>query len=113
MVTVKPIFIDNFAFTATHVALPKTNLLSISNDVGYVMCGALDVELLRTKLADRGIIAARATGVKTMDELIEGTVESCTQGAEVLGIHEGMSMRDALRRIGQAACENKSNERQT
>ncbi|WP_067619288.1 YunC family protein [Alicyclobacillus acidiphilus] len=103
MVTVQPIWIDRYPFTATHVALPKTNLLMVSNDLGYVMCGALDVELLRTQLADRGIVAARATGVKTMEQLISGTVESCTQAAEELGIRIGMPIRDALIRIGEAA----------
>lgn len=103
MVRVEPIWVEGFPFTTTHVALPKTNLLMVSNDYGYIMCGALDVELLRTKLADRGIIAARATGVKTMQELIDGTVESCTQAAEELGIIPGMSMKDALRKIGEYA----------
>lgn len=67
------------------------------------MCGALDIHLLRERLANRGIVAARATSVKTMDELLHGTVESCTQGAEALGIHAGMSMQDALARIGDAS----------
>ncbi|WAH35728.1 YunC family protein [Alicyclobacillus dauci] len=102
MVKIEPIWIDGYAFTTTHVALPKTNLLMVSNSVGYVMCGALDVGLLRDKLASRGIIAARATGVKTMEELIQGNVESCTQEAEAIGITVGMSMTDALKRIGEA-----------
>lgn len=63
------------------------------------MCGALDVELLRTKLASRGILAARAVGVKTMEELLAGTVESCTQEAEARGIHEGMPIQEALIRM--------------
>lgn len=103
MVRVEPIWIDGYPFTTTHVALPKTNLLTISNAIGYVMCGALDVSLLRTELADRNIIAARATGVKTMDALIEGRVESCTQSAEQLGIQPGMSIKEALILIGQVA----------
>lgn len=103
MVSVQPLWVGEYPFTATHVALPKTNLLAINNDLGYVMCGALDVELLRTKLADRGIVAARATGVKSMDELLNGDVESCTQGAEEIGIKVGMSIREALVRMGRAA----------
>ena len=42
--------------------LPKTTLLTISNEHGYIMCGALDVGLLNEKLADRKIIAGRAVG---------------------------------------------------
>lgn len=103
LVRVEPTWIHGYPFTATHVTLPKTNLLMVSNDIGYVMCGALDVSLLRNKLADRNIVAARATGVKTMDALIAGYVESCTQAAEALGIEPGMPMTEALIRIGEAA----------
>ncbi|MFB5190444.1 YunC family protein [Alicyclobacillus fastidiosus] len=107
MMDVKPIEVQGYRFVATHVALPKTNLLSISNDIGYIMCGALDITLLREQLADRGIIAARAVGVRTMQELLDGEVESCTQGAEAIGILPGMSMRDALAKIGAAEAQSK------
>lgn len=96
MLRVQPVVIENELFQATEVNLPKTNLLVIESDSGYVMCGALDIGLLRTQLAARGIIAARAIGVKTMTDLVNGTVESCTQRAEELGIHPGVSIREAL-----------------
>ncbi len=96
MLRVHDVYINDERFQATEVNLPKTNLLMIESASGYVMCGALDVELLRTKLANRGIIAARAVGVKTMDDLINGTVESCTQAAEAIGIGAGMPIREAL-----------------
>lgn len=99
MVQVRPIWIDTEMFLATEVNLPKTNLLVIQSDTGYVMCGALDVQLLRDKLASRNILAARAVGVKTMEELLEGTVESCTQAAQTLGIEPGTPIRDALLRM--------------
>jgi uncharacterized protein YunC (DUF1805 family) len=104
---VEPIWVENYPFTATHVALPKTNLLVVSNHIGYVMCGALDISLLREQLAHRGIIAARATGVKTMAELLEGTVESCTQTAESLGIQAGMPIQAALELLGQEEMRQK------
>ncbi len=96
MVKVEPLWLDEHVVVAIEVHLPKTNLLVIQTDNGYVMCGALDVQLLRTKLANRDILAARAVGVKTMDELLNGTVESCTQAAERIGIHPGMPIRQAL-----------------
>lgn len=46
MVTVEPIEIEGKHFVATTVKLPKTTLLSVSNDVGYIMCAALDVDFL-------------------------------------------------------------------
>ncbi|WP_029423272.1 YunC family protein [Alicyclobacillus macrosporangiidus] len=99
MVKVQPVWIGDHAAVAIEVDLPKTNLLVITTDHGYVMCGALDIQLLRERLADRGIVAARAVGVRTLDELVNGTVESCTQAAESLGIRPGMSVRDALLRM--------------
>ncbi|MBX6353353.1 MAG: DUF1805 domain-containing protein [Thermoflavifilum sp.] len=102
MIELKPIWIDGEPFTAVEVALPKTHLMAITCDTGYVMCGALDVSLLRTRLADRGIVAARAVGVRTLDELLNGTVESCTQAAEALGIRPGMPVREALKRMKAA-----------
>ncbi len=96
MINMKPILIDDKPFVSIEVNLPKTNLLMISTDNGYVMCGALDIELLRNKLANRKIIAARATGVKTIEELLNGNVESCTQAAEEIGIQKNMPIREAL-----------------
>jgi len=85
-----------YTLTAVEVKLPQTNLLAIRTDTAYVMCGALDVQLLRDLLAHRNIIAARATGVKTVQELLDGRVDSCTQAAERLGIQAGMPIIEAL-----------------
>lgn len=79
------------------VKLPKTTLLSISTDRGYIMCGALDVSLLNERLRDREIIAGRAVGVRTLEELLEAPLESVTHKAESLGIVAGMKGSEALR----------------
>lgn len=79
------------------VKLPKTTLLSISTDKGYIMCGALDVSLLNERLRDREIIAGRAVGVRTLEELMEAPLESVTHKAESLGIVAGMKGSEALR----------------
>lgn len=96
MITLEPIVIEGKAFNATTVALPKTTLLVVSNDKGYIMCGALDVGLLNDKLKDRNILAGRATGVKTIDQLLEAPLESVTLYAEQKGIVAGMKGKDAL-----------------
>ncbi|AEJ43030.1 YunC family protein [Alicyclobacillus acidocaldarius] len=103
MVRVEPMWIEGYPFAAVQVDLPKTTLLVIVNSVGYAMCGALDVQLLRTKLRDRNVVAMRATGVRTLEELLAAPVESQTQAAEELGIHAGMPMREALATLGRAA----------
>ena len=96
VVSIEPIELNGHSFTAVTVRLPKTTLLTVSNENGYIMCGALDVELLNSKLADRKIIAGRAVGVKTIDQLLKAPLESVTYEAEKLGIHKGMIGEEAL-----------------
>ncbi|CAM3547142.1 DUF1805 domain-containing protein [Paenibacillus lupini] len=88
---------DGVIALGVEVKLPKTTLLSISTDRGYIMCGALDVGLLNDRLKDREIIAGRAVGVKTLEELLAAPLESVTTTAETLGIVVGMNGADALR----------------
>jgi uncharacterized protein YunC (DUF1805 family) len=96
LVTLTPITIENTTFIAVSVELPKTNLLAVYNNKGYIMCGALDVGLLNEKLRDRQIIAARAVGVRTIQQLLDAPLESVTYEAERLGITKGMIGKDAL-----------------
>ncbi|WP_064092878.1 YunC family protein [Rossellomorea aquimaris] len=96
MMNLSPITIKGHTFLAISVQLPKTNLLVVTSDKGYIMCGALDVALLNEKLKDRGIIAGRAVGVKTIDQLLDAPLESITVEAENRGITLGMIGRDAL-----------------
>jgi len=70
MITVNPLEVEGMFFTAINVELPKTNQLMISNEVGYIMCCALDVDVLNDVLADRGVMSGRSTGVKTIDDLL-------------------------------------------
>ncbi|AKQ74680.1 DUF1805 family protein YunC [Bacillus licheniformis WX-02] len=96
MVNLTPIMIEDQPFTAVTVKLPKTNFMAVTNDHGYIMCGALDVALLNDKLKERKIVAARAVGVRTIDQLLEAPLESVTDAAGELGIHPGMSGKEAL-----------------
>lgn len=96
MIQMYPIDIEGHTFIAVSVELPKTNLLTVSNEKGYIMCGALDVSLLNEKLKDRKVIAGRAVGVKTIEQLLNAPLESITFQAEELGIIEGMIGREAL-----------------
>ncbi|RST77638.1 DUF1805 domain-containing protein [Siminovitchia acidinfaciens] len=96
MVSIEPVVIDGHMFVASTVRLPKTTLLTVSNDKGYIMCGALDVGLLNSKLKDRGIIAGRAVGVRTIGQLLDAPLESVTLAARELGITPGTTGRNAL-----------------
>ncbi len=96
MIAVQPVNIGKHTCIAVEVDLPKTRLIAIRAPIGYIMCGALDVRLLDTALRDRAIIAGRAVGVRTVEQLLAAPLESVTQAAEELGIRVGTSGRDAL-----------------
>lgn len=91
-----PITLADHTFIAISVELPKTTLLVVTSDCGYVMCGALDVAFLNEKLKDRKIVAGRAIGVKTIEQLLEAPLESVTFEAKARGIYPGMITKDAL-----------------
>lgn len=99
MIEMEPIELHGHTFLSISVRLPKTNLLVVTSDKGYIMCGALDVALLNEKLKDRKVIAGRAVGVKTIEQLLEAPLESVTIEAENLGITAGMSGKDALAKM--------------
>ncbi|MFD1020488.1 YunC family protein [Thalassobacillus hwangdonensis] len=101
MFNVNPIKIEDKVFTAISVQLPKTNLLVVSNEIGYIMCGALDVDLLNEKLADRNIIAGRAVGVKTIEQLLEAPLEKVTLASEKKGWYPGLTGKEALLKIAE------------
>jgi uncharacterized protein YunC (DUF1805 family) len=96
LIELSPVEIDGHMFKAVTVLLPKTTLIAVASDKGYIMCGALDVGLLNDKLKDRKIIAGRAVGVRTIDQLLNAPLESVTFEAEALGIHTGMLGKEAL-----------------
>lgn len=97
MIDVQPINVDGNLYQGVSVTLPKTTLLVITGKSGYIMCGALDVKLLNDKLADRNVIAGKAVGVRTLDDLLHASLAEVTIGAEKLGIHVGTTGIDALK----------------
>jgi uncharacterized protein YunC (DUF1805 family) len=99
MIRLEPVSLNGFTALAVEVKLPKTTLLAVTTEKGYIMCGALDIGLLNERLKDRRIIAARATGVRTIEELLDAPLESVTYEAEQLGIVPGMKGRDAVSKM--------------
>ncbi|REK54069.1 MAG: DUF1805 domain-containing protein [Thermobacillus sp.] len=99
MIRLVPMPFEGGVALGVEVLLPKTTLLAITTDVGYIMCGALDVALLNERLRDRGIVAGRAVGVRTLEQLMEAPLESVTTAAEARGILPGMRGADALKRM--------------
>lgn len=103
MVNIVPIPIGEWTAIGVEVRLPKTTLVAISAGGGYIMCGALDVQLLNDKLKDRAIIAGRAVGVRDFEQLLEAPLESVTDAAAALGITVGMRGEEAVRLMAKAA----------
>ncbi|MFD2613583.1 YunC family protein [Paenibacillus gansuensis] len=99
MIRVEPIAIEDKLAVGIEVKLPNTTLVVVTTDKGYIMCGALDVALLNERLKDREIIAGRAVGVKTLQELLDAPLESVTYTAEAFGIVQGMSGREAIKKM--------------
>lgn len=102
MITINPLEIEGKQFTAVRVALPKTNLLTISNHVGYIMCAALDIDVFDAseKLREREVIAGRAFGVRTIDDLLHAPLQKVTSSAKnKYGWEEGMIGKEALVRL--------------
>jgi Uncharacterized conserved protein len=97
MIRLVPMPFEGGVALGVEVLLPKTTLLAITTDIGYIMCGALDVALLNERLRDRGIVAGRAVGVRTLEQLMEAPLESVTAAAEARGIRPGMRGADALK----------------
>ena len=101
MITVNPLEVDGMIFMAVRVELPKTNLLTISNDIGYIMCAALDVDIFNEvpKLMERNVIAGRAMGVRPIDELLKAPLQKITDASKAYGWEVGMTGKEALLRI--------------
>jgi len=102
MLTVKRLEIEGNEFTATTVELPKTTLLVVSNDVGYIMCAALDVDIFNEveKLKARNVIAGRALGVRTIDQLLNAPLQKVTDASrEMYGWEVGMIGKEALLKL--------------
>lgn len=102
MVNVVPLRIGETMAVGVEVLLPKTTLLAVTAGPGYIMCGALDVGLLNDRLKERRIVAGRAVGVKSIEQLLDAPLESVTDAARAMGITVGMRGRDAVLLMAQS-----------
>lgn len=98
MLSVEKIYLEGYEFLTYEVYLPKTTLLVVANDVGYIMCAAVDIDFFNEtpKLRERQIIAGRAEGVRTIEQLLNAPLAKVTIAAEALGIKAGTIGKEAL-----------------
>jgi len=74
------------------IDLGNAPLLLIQAKKGYVMCGYLNMNTAN-KLGD---IAGKVTGVKTLDEMLNADVIEVSENATLLGLKQGMKIKDFL-----------------
>jgi len=73
-------------------AVSGKSLIAIFGSNGFIMCGLLDMNA-----ADKlGMVAAKVSGVNSIDELLEKKVVAITNNAEKLGVSLGISGLEAL-----------------
>ncbi len=77
------------------IPMPNSSLVLAVAKRGFVMCGYLDLAAAE-KMKDA---AAVVTGVKTVDELLEGMVKKVTPAAARRGIRVGMTGLQALEKL--------------
>ena len=75
--------------------VPGSSLVFIMGSKGFIMCGYLNIETAEKK----GNVAAIATGIKTVDQMLETKIVQTTTNAKKAGILIGMSVKDALEKI--------------
>lgn len=78
------------------VELPASPpLLLVVAEMGFVMCGFLDVEVAE----ELDVAAAMVTGVESVEDVLDAEVEAVTSKAETLGVSTGMKSVDALNQM--------------
>lgn len=99
MVTVVPVKLDGGIAIGIMIKLPKTRVLSISTQKGYIMCGVLNVSGLDRFHPERKIIAARVIGVREIKELLRAKILEVSKEAKKLGVRKGMTGKEGLEKM--------------
>jgi uncharacterized protein YunC (DUF1805 family) len=96
IVEVKGIDIDGKKVIGVKVELPNSPpLLVIRGEKGFIMCGYLDINI-----ADKlGLVAARVTGVKSIEEMLDKEIVDATSKALENNIRPGMKVGEVLKNL--------------
>jgi len=74
---------------------PGSSLVFIMGEKGFIMCGYLNMETAEKK----GNIAAIATGVKSVDDMLNTKIVAVSSAAQKAGVTVGMPVKEALNKI--------------
>ncbi len=73
----------------------KAPMVIIKGETGYIMCGYLNIEAANSL----GDVAVRVTGVNDVNDVLNSTVNSCTDAAGKLGIKSGDKIMDIIEKL--------------
>ncbi len=77
------------------IELGKAPIVFIRADLGFMMCGFLDISVAN----NIGETCAKVRGVASLDEILEKKVVEVSEEAMKLGVRQGMSGKEALLRM--------------
>ncbi len=93
-VRVKLVELDDKKLLGIEIDLPNAPpLIVLRGDNGFVMCGYLDISVAE-KI---GVLAARVTGVKSVEEMLDKEIGEVTSKAIEKGVKKGVKVRDIVK----------------
>lgn len=93
----KEIIVKGIKYEGIEIPLPKTTLLIIKGSKGFIMCGALNVEVYNSpQMLERNVLCASVRGVKSFDDMLNANIYDLTKGLKALGAYKGMRVDEAL-----------------
>ncbi len=81
------------------IPLGSLNLVFAKTDRGMIGCGALDVLALEKFNYPAARVKPKKASIGNIDDLLEGEISIANAPARALGVHPGMSGREALERF--------------
>jgi len=95
-VRVKFIDFEGKRLIGVEIDLPNAPpLILIRGDEGFIMCGYLNMDVV-DKI---DVVAARVTGVKSVEEMLEKEISEVSKKALEKGIVKGLKVREVLKYI--------------
>lgn len=95
MIKTKKIKAGNKYVDAVLIKLLSRNLILLRGSKGYICCGYLNLSVAQ-KCKD---VAAKITGISSIEEAIATKVAAVSRPAAKLGIYKGQKVKDALKII--------------
>ncbi|MGC8618348.1 MAG: YunC family protein [Thermoplasmata archaeon] len=92
MIQIETITENERTYTGIKIESVPAPIVIITGKKGFLMCGYLDIQA-----ADRlGSIAASASGINSIDDLLNKEIVKVSAKGKEAGIREGMKGREAL-----------------